>query len=325
MGEVRDDQSPQNRGAAGTVGNLIAILGGIGGILAVTFAAIQYFHHAPPPTANLTAYPTAVLQGHTSTLAWQTTDATSVIIQEVGPELQLPPNGSQQVTLEASTTYHLIATGPGGTKSANAQIAVQAPGPGETMSPYTASIKENGAPPASGRPLTATQETPEIRPAGPVLEILGSNGLPLEGQTVDGQIGQAKDLFGSPVVEEDGRPQLELNFTMQLRNSGTSPSDQVTPKAYSNEIPFWQQSDDASEGQYEVPRAGYRNYDPRTAGLNPAANPIRDGLPGGGFTTFVLWRLWLRNNLPPGKYSMSMRFDYGAGLMKESRFFVNIK
>jgi len=82
----------------------------------------------PPaaPTASLSANPQTVDKGQSSTLTWQTTNATDVSIDGIGA---VQPNGSQQVTPEDSTTYHLTAKGAGGTQEATARVTVNAPPP----------------------------------------------------------------------------------------------------------------------------------------------------------------------------------------------------
>ena len=66
---------------------------------------------APSPTASISANPDSVDKGQSSTLSWQTTNATDVSIEGIGA---VKPNGSQQVTPTESTTYHLVAKGAGG-------------------------------------------------------------------------------------------------------------------------------------------------------------------------------------------------------------------
>jgi peptidoglycan-associated lipoprotein len=80
----------------------------------------------PVPTASLTASPTTIEKGQSSTLTWQTTGATDVTIDVLG---SVQPNGSQSVTPVDSTTYHLVAKGPGGTQEATARVTVTAPPP----------------------------------------------------------------------------------------------------------------------------------------------------------------------------------------------------
>jgi peptidoglycan-associated lipoprotein len=83
----------------------------------------------PPaaPTASLTASPNTIDQGQSTTLSWQTTNATDVSVDFVGA---VQPNGSQQVSPASSTTYTLTAKGAGGTQQATTRVTVNpAPAP----------------------------------------------------------------------------------------------------------------------------------------------------------------------------------------------------
>lgn len=82
----------------------------------------------PPaaPTASLTANPETVDKGQSTTLTWQTTNATDVSIDGIGA---VQPSGSQQVTPAASTTYTLTAKGAGGSQQATARVTVTTPPP----------------------------------------------------------------------------------------------------------------------------------------------------------------------------------------------------
>jgi peptidoglycan-associated lipoprotein len=83
---------------------------------------------APPPalaapTASLSANPNNLDPGQSTTLTWQTTNATDVSIDGIGP---VDTSGSRQVTPADSTTYHLIAKGSCGTQDATARVTVNA-------------------------------------------------------------------------------------------------------------------------------------------------------------------------------------------------------
>lgn len=82
----------------------------------------------PPaaPTASLSANPTTVEKGQPTTLTWSTENATDVTIEGIGA---VQPSGSQSVTPQDSTTYRLVAKGPGGTQEATARITVTQPPP----------------------------------------------------------------------------------------------------------------------------------------------------------------------------------------------------
>lgn len=79
----------------------------------------------PPkaPTATLSADPTSIQRGQSSTLTWNTTDATDVTLDGN----KVDPSGSQSVSPTQTTTYHLVAKGAGGTQEATAQVALAAP------------------------------------------------------------------------------------------------------------------------------------------------------------------------------------------------------
>jgi len=79
--------------------------------------------NATAPTASLSSNPNTVDPGQPTTLTWQTTGATDVSIDGIGP---VDPIGSRPVTPTESTTYHLIAKGAGGTQDATARVTVNA-------------------------------------------------------------------------------------------------------------------------------------------------------------------------------------------------------
>lgn len=80
----------------------------------------------PQPKATLSVSPESVNRGGSATLTWSTQDATDVKINGIGP---VQTSGSQSVTPTASTTYHLTATGPGGSADATARVTVVEPPP----------------------------------------------------------------------------------------------------------------------------------------------------------------------------------------------------
>jgi peptidoglycan-associated lipoprotein len=82
----------------------------------------------PPaaPTASLTASPNTIDKGQSTTLTWQTTNATDVSIDGIGA---VQASGSQQATPPDSITYTLTAKGAGGTQQATARVTVTAPPP----------------------------------------------------------------------------------------------------------------------------------------------------------------------------------------------------
>lgn len=87
---------------------------------------------APAPVANkptinyFTAEPSTVNAGQASSLRWSVTDATNVSIEGIGP---VSPDGRRAVYPTGTTTYHLSASGPGGTADAEATVTVSTPPP----------------------------------------------------------------------------------------------------------------------------------------------------------------------------------------------------
>ena len=78
------------------------------------------------PTASISANPSTVSAGQSTQLTWQTENATDVAIDGIGA---VQANGSQTVTPTDSTTYHLVAKGPGGTQEATTRVTVNRPAP----------------------------------------------------------------------------------------------------------------------------------------------------------------------------------------------------
>ena len=80
----------------------------------------------PAPTASISANPATVNAGQSTHLTWQTDNATDVSIDGIGA---VQASGSQTVTPTDSTTYHLVAKGPGGTQEATTRVTVNRPAP----------------------------------------------------------------------------------------------------------------------------------------------------------------------------------------------------
>jgi len=75
----------------------------------------------PPPTAHITANPGVISAGDQVQLSWRTTDATSISIDGIG---DVPSTGVKTVTPTASTTFHLVARGDGGSAEDTARVTV---------------------------------------------------------------------------------------------------------------------------------------------------------------------------------------------------------
>jgi peptidoglycan-associated lipoprotein len=82
---------------------------------------------APPqPTVTLNVYPSDINQGQSAKLTWEAQNATDVTLESIG---NVEANGSKSVTPSESTTYRIIAKGPGGTSDASARLTVSVPPP----------------------------------------------------------------------------------------------------------------------------------------------------------------------------------------------------
>jgi peptidoglycan-associated lipoprotein len=77
----------------------------------------------PAPTASLSANPDSIQAGQSTQLTWRTDNATDVSIDGIG---KVDPNGSKTVSPTGSTTYRLVAKGPGGSQDATARVTVEA-------------------------------------------------------------------------------------------------------------------------------------------------------------------------------------------------------
>src|SRR5215469_13850179 len=77
----------------------------------------------PPavPTATLAANPNVINQGQSTELTWKTTNADTISIEGVGV---VSSSGSRSVTPAGSTTYTLVAKGPGGIEEATTRVTV---------------------------------------------------------------------------------------------------------------------------------------------------------------------------------------------------------
>lgn len=99
-----------------------------------------------PPTVTLTASPTAVTSGGSTTLTWSTSNATSLTIDNNIGSVS-PVSGSLTTQVKATTTFTATATGPGGTATATATVAV---------SPVTVTLTANPDTISSGGTSTLT-------------------------------------------------------------------------------------------------------------------------------------------------------------------------
>jgi peptidoglycan-associated lipoprotein len=87
---------------------------------------------APQPTVTLNVDPADINQGQSAKLTWEAQNATNVSIEPIGG---VQANGSQTVNPTESTTYRIVATGPGGSADASARLTVSVPPPAAVAAP----------------------------------------------------------------------------------------------------------------------------------------------------------------------------------------------
>jgi peptidoglycan-associated lipoprotein len=127
---------------------------------------------ATPMIDSFTATPPSIERGKSSTLRWEVRNATEVTIDGVG---SVPVNGNRQVFPTQTTTYRMVAKGPGGQTEASVAVNVKAP---------------------------------EEAATGGGTEVL------VEKVTFNQRLGQVQDIFfdyDKSEVREDGRATLQRN------------------------------------------------------------------------------------------------------------------
>jgi hypothetical protein len=99
----------------------------------------------PAPTVTISADPTSITAGGSSTLSWNSTNAETVSIDNGIGTVDL--NGTQSVSPSATTTYTITATGTGGTATdtVTVEIAGTVPAPTVTISADPTSVTAGGS------------------------------------------------------------------------------------------------------------------------------------------------------------------------------------
>src|SRR5215831_13628717 len=92
---------------------MTAALAGCGGS-AIVSSEKQNPPITPAPTVVIQANPADINSGQSATLAWSSTNATSVTISPSISTSSLPSSGSATVAPQATTTYTATAKGTGG-------------------------------------------------------------------------------------------------------------------------------------------------------------------------------------------------------------------
>ena len=105
-----------------------AVATGTGGSSPPQTTVVQVAQPVLPQITQFMANPAAVSGGQTTTITWATTDATSVTITPPVPQNEntgpLPTSGSSIVPINATTTFTITASGPGGNAAKNLTVEV---------------------------------------------------------------------------------------------------------------------------------------------------------------------------------------------------------
>ena len=162
----------------------------------------------PPVVTSFTATPETVVAGQSATLAWSATNASQVSIDPGGVQ----QGNSLVVTPAATTTYHLTATGAGGSATADAKVTVTAAVAAPMITVFAASPTD--VPTGSAATLTWTV-------TGTVTRLTLS----------DGSSSPAVDVTGT--AQKSVTPNTVTTYTLTAANSGGSDSKQATVSVHS--------------------------------------------------------------------------------------------
>jgi hypothetical protein len=110
---------------------------GVGGsTIATVIVTVTPF---PPPTLSLTASPSTITTGSSSTISWTTTDATGCVASGSWSGSKASSGSISTGALSSSSTYSLLCSGAGGSTNASTSITVTAPTTCNVSPPTTSS------------------------------------------------------------------------------------------------------------------------------------------------------------------------------------------
>jgi hypothetical protein len=159
----------------------------------------------PPPEPQLTfqAEPATVQKGKPVTLVWTSMNSTTV---ELEPgDKTMPTQGTLSLTPAETTTYTLVAKGPGGSKSASAMVNVTEPPP---SAPPTIILVEPSA--APGQAVEVSSSTLKIR--GVAMDATGFPIVSINGTAANmrPQNAEAAEFWTDPVALQPGDNKFEI-------------------------------------------------------------------------------------------------------------------
>ena len=202
----------------------------------------------PAPTAMLSTEPSTIEAGQSATLTWHTENATDVKLDG----LIVDANGSKTVSPGESTTYSLMAKGPGGTQDASARITVSQPPP-PPPTPAGPTDEESFA--QNIRHISFDYDEYEIRPdQQPVLQADAEWLMqhPNVSFTVEGHCDERGSIEYNMALG-DNRATSVKNALIQ---AGVAP-ERIHTVSYGKEKPFCTES---SEACWSQNRRGYFVY-----------------------------------------------------------------
>ncbi|MDT8271703.1 MAG: carboxypeptidase regulatory-like domain-containing protein [Desulfomonilia bacterium] len=114
---------------SGDYGCVVGISDGRGGADTQVFTiTVEALSQSPPlvfrPTAEIAVHPEPITRGSSSMLVWNSSNADTVIIEPGVGNVDANGEGSTVVCPDATTTYSILATGPGGSASDEATLIV---------------------------------------------------------------------------------------------------------------------------------------------------------------------------------------------------------
>jgi hypothetical protein len=151
-----------------TIGNSISY----NGTLYPAPIFIQTLPGTPTPTTTLSANPTSITSGQSSTLTWGSTNATSCT--GAGFSTGNAVSGSTAVAPATTTAYSVSCTGPGGTASASAAVTVTL-APTDTTAPSISLTSPTNGSTVSGTVTVSANASDNVGVTGVQFKLDGAN------------------------------------------------------------------------------------------------------------------------------------------------------